>query len=76
MAQADQLRDWQQLGRTERFAFRGLIAWPPPGDRKKQMLRIQPRAEIDKVLDLTEQVPPPVGLLNKWFFARSQSDSP
>ena len=66
-AHARQLRDWRELGRTERFAFRGLIAGPPPGNRKKILLRVPPRSEIDKVLDLTEQVPSLPGILNHWF---------
>jgi hypothetical protein len=66
-AHAHQLRDWRGLGRTERFAFRGLIAGPPPGNRKKILLRVAPRSEIDKVLDLTEQAPSSPGMLNDWF---------
>jgi hypothetical protein len=66
-AHAHQLRDWRGLGRTERFAFRGLIAGPPPGNRKKILLRVPPRSEIDKVLDLTEQAPSSPGMLNDWF---------
>ena len=66
-ANAHQLRDWRGLGRTDRFAFRGLIAGPPPGNRKKILLRVPPRTEIDKVLDLTEQAPTLPGMLNDWF---------
>jgi hypothetical protein len=68
-AHSNQLKDWRALGRAERFDFRGLIAWPPPGDRKKILLRVPPRAEIDKVLDLTEHVPPASDKLNDWFLA-------
>ena len=51
-ASTRELRDWQKLGRNARFACRGLIAGPPPGDRKNVMAKIPPR-EIDIILDLT-----------------------
>jgi hypothetical protein len=68
-ANSNQLKDWRALGRAGRFDFRGLIAWPPPGDRKKILLRVPPRAEIDKVLDLTEHVLPAFDKFNDWFLA-------
>ena len=66
-AHADELKDWQGPHRPGKFAFRGLIAGPPPGSRKKILLRIPPRSQIDRVLDLTEPQPL-VDALNKWFF--------
>jgi hypothetical protein len=74
-AHAHQLRDWRGLGRTERFAFRGLIAGPPPGNRKKILLRVPPRSEIDKVLDLTEQAPALPAILNDWFIRAPPNNS-
>jgi TIR domain len=52
-AHSDELRDWHKLGRSKKFAYRGLIAGPPPGGRKKILMRVPPRKEIDIVLDLT-----------------------
>ncbi|MFI5013703.1 MAG: toll/interleukin-1 receptor domain-containing protein [Hyphomicrobiales bacterium] len=52
-AQADELRDWQKFDRAEKFAYRGVVAGPPPGGRKKVLLRVPPRNEIDVVVDLT-----------------------
>jgi hypothetical protein len=53
-AHSRELGDWRRLGRTDRFARRGLIAGPPPGARKQVYLKIPPRTEIDVVVDLTE----------------------
>ncbi|SDR64120.1 TIR domain-containing protein [Rhizobiales bacterium GAS113] len=52
-AQSNGLRDWQRLGRAERFAYRGLVAGPPMRPRKKFFVEMPPRSEIDLVLDLT-----------------------
>jgi len=51
-------RSWEKLGRSERFAVRGLVAGPPPGSRKWSLLRLPPQNEIDLILDLTEQAKP------------------
>jgi hypothetical protein len=52
-AHASELRDWAGLGRSAKFACRGVIAGPPPGGRKKDAKRVFPRNEIDVVIDLT-----------------------
>lgn len=52
-ATARELRDWEKLGRSERFAVRGLVAGPPPGSRKTAVIKLPPEDEIDVVLDLT-----------------------
>jgi hypothetical protein len=59
-----ELRDWHELGRTTKFAYRSVIAGPPPGSRKKSAKRAFPRNEVDVVLDLTESghSPPPDSL--------------
>lgn len=51
---SDELRDWHELGRSAKFAYRGLIAGPPPNGRKKFLAKRPPRNDIDFVLDLTE----------------------
>ncbi len=73
-AHTDELKDWQGQVRPGRFAFRGLIAGPPPGSRKKLLLRVPPRDQIDKVLDLTEVKSAPEEL-NRFFFG-AQPSSP
>jgi hypothetical protein len=44
---------WHELGREKEFDCRGLVAGPPPGTRKRILLELPPRNEIDVVLDLT-----------------------
>jgi hypothetical protein len=63
-ASSRELRDWQKLGRNSRFACRGLIAGPPPGDRKNVMAKIPPR-EIDIILDLTAIQQPTLASLER-----------
>jgi hypothetical protein len=46
-------RNWEKLGRTTKFAFRGLVAGPPPGSRKSVLVKIPPKDEVDVILDLT-----------------------
>lgn len=71
-AHSDELKDWQGPHRPGKFAFRGLIAGPPPGSRKKILLRVPPRSQIDRVLDLTE--PKPLAeALSSWFFGDRSS---
>jgi hypothetical protein len=57
-ATARELGEWRKLGRTARFACRGLVAGPPPGDRKSFMVKLPPRNEIDIVIDLTTEPAP------------------
>lgn len=56
-------RSWERLGRTAKFAVRGLVAGPPPGSRKSVLVKIPPKDEVDVVLDLTAfDRPPPEAL--------------
>jgi hypothetical protein len=51
---ARELRSWRELGREKKFACRGLLAGPPPGERKEFLMELPPRSEIDVILDLTK----------------------
>jgi hypothetical protein len=64
-SEADRLSDWQALGRKGQFAFRGLIAGPPPAAHKKSstLSLIFQDGEFDKVIDLVEKGPPTAQLL-------------
>ena len=64
-SEADRLSDWQALGRKRQFAFRGLIAGPPPASHKKKntLSLIFQDGEFDKVIDLVEKGPPTAQLL-------------
>ena len=64
-SEADRLSDWQALGRKEQFAFRGLIAGPPPASHKKKntLSLIFQDGEFDKMIDLVEQGAPTPQLL-------------
>jgi len=64
-SEADRLSDWQALGRKGQFAFRGLIAGPPPASHKKRstLSLIFQDGEFDKVIDLVEKGTPTVQLL-------------
>jgi hypothetical protein len=64
-SEADRLSDWQALGRKGQFAFRGLIAGPPPASHKKKstLSLIFQDGEFDTVVDLVEKGPPTVQLL-------------
>jgi hypothetical protein len=64
-SEADRLSDWQALGRKGQFAFRGLIAGPPPASHKKKnaLSLIFQDGEFDKVIDLVERGPPTAQLL-------------
>jgi hypothetical protein len=64
-SEADRLSDWQALGRKAQFAFRGLIAGPPPASHKKKntLSLIFQDGEFDKVIDLVEKGPPTAQLL-------------
>jgi hypothetical protein len=46
-------RSWERLGRREKFAVRGLVAGPPPSDRKRVLLKLPPENDVDVILDLT-----------------------
>jgi hypothetical protein len=64
-SEADKLTDWQGLGRRQQFAYRGLIAGPPPAPHKKAKtigLLFQD-GEFDKVFDLVDKGSPTRELL-------------
>jgi hypothetical protein len=64
-AYAHGLRDWRSLGRKEPFAYRGVIAGPPPGNRKKNGKYLFPRSEIDFIIDLVDKDRPFPELLDE-----------
>lgn len=66
-ARAFELKNWRELGRTERFAYRSLVAGPPPNDRKAVLVKFPPRSEIDITLDLTACDQPSPELLDPLF---------
>lgn len=53
-AQARRLRNWHDLGRAHQFAYRALVAAPPPDSRKKAGSVLFLRSEIDRILDLSD----------------------
>ena len=63
-AQSSELRDWHGLGRTKQFAYRSVVAGPPPGNRKKASKHLFPPSEIDVILDLTDKGRPLPELLD------------
>jgi hypothetical protein len=46
--------NWKKLGRSEKFAYRGLLACPPPGDGKARFVDVPPLNEIDITVDATK----------------------
>lgn len=50
--------NWRKLGRDTKFAYRSLVAGPPPGERKSVFVEFPPPNEIDIVLDLTDSKNP------------------
>jgi hypothetical protein len=54
-AQASGLRNWHNLGRDHQFAYRAVVAAPPPGSRKKAGNLLFPRSEIDRIIDLSDK---------------------
>ncbi len=63
-AHASELRDPLGLGRTKPFAYRTVVAGPPPGTRKKVRGLFPPR-EIDFVVDLVEKGRPSPEMLDQ-----------
>jgi TIR domain len=54
-AQASGLRNWHELGRSQQFFYRAVVAAPPPGVRKKVGKVLFPRSEIDLLVDLSDK---------------------
>ncbi len=67
MATASELRNYKDLGRTKKFACRGLVAGPPDSEGKSQFLELVPKSEIDVVVDLTKQSEPLPDALDSIF---------
>jgi hypothetical protein len=65
-ARAHELKDWKKLGRQKKFAYRGLLAGPPPGVRKTVFVRYPPANEIDVVLNLSEDRRPLIEAIDKF----------
>lgn len=57
-ARAHELKDWKKLGRQKKFAYRGLLAGPPPGVRKTVFVKYPPANEIDVVVNLSDDSRP------------------
>jgi hypothetical protein len=74
-AQSSELRDWHNLGRTEQFAYRSVVAGPPPGNRKKGIRRLFPPSEIDVIVDLADKAQPLPELLDR-LVPHSPLDAP
>jgi len=53
-----ELKDWKKLGRSKKFALRGLVVGPPPDEVKTDVADLWPRSEIDVVINLPSQDPP------------------
>jgi hypothetical protein len=64
-AYASGLRNWHDLGRTEQFSYRAVIAAPPPGFRKRAGDVLFPKSEIDLVVDLSDKDVPTADLLDR-----------
>jgi hypothetical protein len=63
-AQASGYRNWPALGRKQQFAYRAVVAAPPPGTRKKKGKVLFPRSDIDLVVDLSDKDSPTADILN------------
>jgi TIR domain len=63
-AQASGLRNWHDLGRSQQFFYRAVLAAPPPGNRKKAGKLLFPPSEIDLVVDLSDKAVPTADLLD------------
>lgn len=66
-SQASELGNWHTLGRSNKFKYRGVVAGPPAGGRKKYAKKVFPPDEIDIVLDLTELSHPTPEALDPLF---------
>jgi hypothetical protein len=66
-ARAHELKDLKRLGRQKKFAYRGLLAGPPPGVRKTVFVKYPPANEIDVVLNLSEDRRPLTEAIDKFI---------
>jgi hypothetical protein len=66
-ARADELKDWKKLGRQKKFIYRGLLAGPPPGERKTVFVRYAPANDIDIVVNLNEESEPLAKAVDKFI---------
>ena len=55
---ASELKNWRGLKRGAQFKYRGLVAVPPPGVRKKRSYLHFSSTEIDRYVDLTDNSRP------------------
>jgi hypothetical protein len=69
---ASELKNWRDLGRTRKFACRGLVVGPPPHEVKADIVELPPHSEIDVILDLTGHEQPTPEALGPLFAAVSQ----
>ena len=74
-AQASGLRNWHDLGRTQQFFYRAVVAAPPPGHRKKAGKLLFPRSDIDLVVDLSDKDLPTADLLDVLVPARTRASA-
>lgn len=63
-AYANGLRNWSELGRSQQFRYRAVVAAPPPGERKRASKLLFSRNEIDLVVDLSDKDIPTADLLD------------
>jgi TIR domain len=74
-ASARELSEWRELGRSKRFAYRALVAGPPPAARKNMLVKLPPRSDIDLVLDLTALPKPVPDALNSLVLGNGLAES-
>jgi hypothetical protein len=65
-ARAHEFKDWKKLGRQKRFAYRGLLAGPPPGERKASFVKYPPPNEIDLIINVTDDDRPLAQAVDKF----------
>jgi hypothetical protein len=74
-ARADELQDWETLGRERKFKYRGLLAGPPPGRGKTVFVKFPPANEIDVVVNQIEDTRPLAEIIDK-FIRPAAQDAP
>jgi hypothetical protein len=65
-ARADELKNWEGLGRQRKFKYRGLLAGPPPGVRKTVFVKFPPANEIDVVVNQNDDTRPLAEIIDKF----------